>query len=98
MSRPAYGLAFLAAGLFLALVLPTLSKNRLMDVDELTHAGAALEASRDGHWLPLTVGGKPWLEKPPLLPWLAALNLKAGFGPETAVRLWPGLGRGGGVL
>jgi 4-amino-4-deoxy-L-arabinose transferase-like glycosyltransferase len=74
---------------YVLLVLPTLGRNRLMDVDELTHARAALEAARDGHWLPLTLGGKPWMEKPPLLPWLSALDLKAGLPAEVAMRWWP---------
>src|SRR5438045_1193923 len=41
--------------IFAAMVLPTLGFNRLMDVDELTHSRVALEAARDGHWLPLAL-------------------------------------------
>jgi 4-amino-4-deoxy-L-arabinose transferase-like glycosyltransferase len=78
---------WLALAAFSALVFPTLRLNRLLDWDEMTHAIAALEAARDGHWMPLTLKGVPWLEKPPLLPWLTALCIRI-FGPgETAARL-----------
>jgi hypothetical protein len=87
--------AWIAAGLFLLAILPTLSLTRLLDVDEVIHARAALEASRDGHWLPLTLAGQPWWEKPPLFPWLGAATMKL-FGPkEWCLRLWPALAGAG---
>lgn len=70
---------------FCALVLPTLALNRLMDWDELAYASQALQAARDGHWMP--INSQPLLKKPPLLPWLTALCIKA-FGPgEASARL-----------
>ena len=82
-------LALAVALLSFAWLWPTLGRFRLLDADELTHARAALEAARDGHWLPLTVGGRVWLEKPPLLPWATALLIRF-FGPgEAVLRFWP---------
>ena len=78
--------AFLAS---LALLLPTLGRFRLLDADELTHARVALEAAVQGHWFPLTLGGLPWPEKPPLLIWLSAVTMKLLGPTELAVRLWP---------
>jgi 4-amino-4-deoxy-L-arabinose transferase-like glycosyltransferase len=82
---------WLLAGLFFAALLPTLNATYLQDVDELTHARAALEAARDGHWAPLTLNGIPWTEKPPLLPWLAALaaKLSGGLLSSWPYRIWP---------
>jgi 4-amino-4-deoxy-L-arabinose transferase-like glycosyltransferase len=82
-------LAAAVAALAFAGLWPTLGRFRLLDADELTHARAAWEAARDGHWLPLNLGGLPWSEKPPLLPWATALLMRA-FGPvEPVVRFWP---------
>ncbi len=87
LSRKPQALFWLVLAAFTALVLPTLGLNRLMDWDELTHATAALEAARDGHWMPLFFKGQPWLEKPPLIPWLTALCIKLLGPSETAARL-----------
>jgi len=87
LARKPWALFWLVLAAFTALVLPTLGLNRLMDWDELTHATAALEAARDGHWMPLYFKGLPWLEKPPLIPWLTALCMRALGPSETAARL-----------
>jgi 4-amino-4-deoxy-L-arabinose transferase-like glycosyltransferase len=77
---------WLAIAAFSALVFPTLGLSRLLDWDELAFATQALQAARDGHWLPVASAAS-WLEKPPLIPWLTALCIKA-FGPgEAAARL-----------
>lgn len=86
-SRRAFLASLLAALAFAAVLLPSLGRTRLMDVDEVIHSRAALEAARDGHWLPLTIEGRPWWEKPPLWPWLAALSIKAGLQQELASTL-----------
>jgi 4-amino-4-deoxy-L-arabinose transferase-like glycosyltransferase len=67
----------------------TTTRFRLLDADELTHARVALEAAREGHWLPLTLEGKPWPDKPPAMIWLAAGAMKLLGPTELAVRLWP---------
>ena len=76
--------AFLA--LWLGLLLPSLERSRLQDVDELWHACTAQNAVLGGHWWPLMLDGRPFFEKPPLVPWLAAVTATVAEAPRAA---WP---------
>jgi len=93
--------AFLAvpfAVLFLWLVcaLPSLEKTRMQDVDELTHARVAQAAALKGQWWPLQLDGHIFVEKPPLLLWMAAATVKLSAQPYAAwpYRCWTCLGAG----
>ena len=94
MNPKSFWAPWLIGVLFLAAILPTLNATRLVEVDELIYARVAQEATRDGHWMPLSWAGKPWLEKPPLLIWAAAATAKlSGAGLEAwPYRLWCCLG------
>lgn len=85
--------------LFLALALPGLGARGLWAPNEATHAEAAREMVADGHWLLPRINGAPYLEKPPLLHWIAALaGLAAGGLGEGTARLPSVLGGLLGVL
>jgi len=86
--------AGLVLALWLGLLLPSLDRSRLQNVDELWHARAAQAATLDGHWWPLVLDGRPFFEKPPLVLWLAAATAKASGQPFAAwpYRLWNTLG------
>ncbi len=90
-SRPSISLSNLAAAglglaLWLGLLLPSLERSRLQDVDELWHARTAQGAALEGHWWPLMLDGRPFYDKPPLLPWLAAVVATVSGQPRAA---WP---------
>jgi len=82
--------------LWLACALPSLEKTRLQDVDELTHARVAQAAALKGQWWPLELDGHIFVEKPPLLLWMAAVTAKVSAQPYAAwpYRLWTCLGAG----
>jgi 4-amino-4-deoxy-L-arabinose transferase-like glycosyltransferase len=75
-----FGLALVLWGIFLGNV-------PLRDWDEGTRALVAREIYRTGNWLYPTVGGKPYLLKPPLMDWLMALSYKIGGVHEFTTRL-----------
>jgi 4-amino-4-deoxy-L-arabinose transferase-like glycosyltransferase len=87
-------LAATALCAWLCLLLPSLDRNRLQDVDELWHARTAQSAAVDGHWWPLMLDGRPFFEKPPLVLWLAGATAKISQQPQAAwpYRLWNTLG------
>jgi 4-amino-4-deoxy-L-arabinose transferase-like glycosyltransferase len=59
----------------------------LRDYRESRYAEAGREILESGDWLVPKLNGSPYLNKPPLLPWLVALSMK-GFGEvEWAARL-----------
>jgi 4-amino-4-deoxy-L-arabinose transferase-like glycosyltransferase len=62
---------------------------RLLSYHEaLVAQGAREMIAQDGNWMVPTIGGMPWLEKPPLAHWLvAAIGAFAGRIDETAARL-----------
>jgi 4-amino-4-deoxy-L-arabinose transferase-like glycosyltransferase len=82
--------------LWLALVVPSLDKSRMQEIDELTHARVAQAAALDGAWWPLELDGGVFYEKPPLLLWLAGATAKLSGRPYDAwpYRLWTCLGAG----
>jgi 4-amino-4-deoxy-L-arabinose transferase-like glycosyltransferase len=59
----------------------------LRDWDEGTRALVAREIYCTGNWLYPTIGGKPYLLKPPLMDWLMALSYKIGGVHELTTRL-----------
>ncbi|HTB22301.1 MAG TPA: glycosyltransferase family 39 protein [bacterium] len=82
--------------LWLACALPSLEKTRLQDVDELTHARVAQAAALRGQWWPLELDGHIFVEKPPLLLWMAAATAELSGQPYASwpYRLWTCLGAG----
>jgi 4-amino-4-deoxy-L-arabinose transferase-like glycosyltransferase len=62
----------------------------LRDWDEGTRALVAKEIYRTGNWLYPTLGGVPYLLKPPLMDWLIALYYKLGETNEFSTR-FPGV-------
>jgi len=61
----------------------------LRDWDEGTRALIAREIYRTGNWLYPTLGGQPYLLKPPLMDWLIALSYKIAGVHEFSTR-FPG--------
>jgi len=59
----------------------------LRDWDEGTRALVAREIYRTGNWLYPTLGGKPYLLKPPLMDWAIALSYRIGGINEFTTRL-----------
>ena len=89
---------FLVLLLSLAVFLPGLGAYPLLDPDEGRNAQVALEAVRDGHWLPPTLNGQVRYQKPPLYYWMVASSFLA-LGPgETSARLPSALAALLGVL
>jgi 4-amino-4-deoxy-L-arabinose transferase-like glycosyltransferase len=82
--------AALGLALWLGLLLPSLDRNRLQDVDELWYVMPAQNAVLHGDWWPLTVDGRAFYEKPPLIPWLAAVTVTLSGQPRASwpYRLW----------
>ena len=50
----------------------------LLGADEPRYAQVAREMLARHDWITPTLGGKPWLEKPPLYYWQAMLSYEAG--------------------
>ena len=82
--------AGLGLALWLGLLLPSLDRNRLQDVDELWHAMPAQNAVLHGDWWPLQLDGRTFFEKPPLMPWLVAATVTLSGQPRASwpYRLW----------
>ncbi|PYQ55913.1 MAG: hypothetical protein DMF78_00515 [Acidobacteria bacterium] len=83
---PARGAALLLA-LVAALLLFRLGAMPLVGPDEPRYARVAVEMHRRGDWVVPTLGGAPWLEKPPLYYWLAGAAFSVLGESETAARL-----------
>jgi 4-amino-4-deoxy-L-arabinose transferase-like glycosyltransferase len=78
------GLAFLSA----VTLLPGLGSSGRLTYHEAFVAQGAREMLTSGNWAHPTIGGVPWLEKPPLPWWLvAALGRSVGGVSETAARI-----------
>lgn len=59
----------------------------LLGPDEPRHAEVAREMLETGEWVTPHLMGYPWLDKPPLYHWAAALSMKLLGPTETAARL-----------
>ena len=86
-TRRAVALACLAAALVSIAVLFDLGRLDLWDPDEANYAEIAREMNLSGDWLVPHSNFRPYLEKPPLAFWGAALALRLVADPETAARL-----------
>ena len=64
-----------------------LGKLPLEDADEATYASVVRSMRTSGNYSVLSLEGKPWFEKPPLLFWLAALSVKVFGFSEFSLRL-----------
>jgi 4-amino-4-deoxy-L-arabinose transferase-like glycosyltransferase len=84
----------LSLALAAALLLPGLGAAPFDDPGEGQHAEIAREMAASGQWLSLTLNGVRYLDKPPLLYWLAAAAFSLGGLHEWAARLAPLLGAG----
>ena len=73
----------LAAGLLIL----RLGAVPLLGPDEPRYARVAIEMQRAREWVRPTLGGEPWLEKPPLYYWLAGFAYRLVGENETAARL-----------
>jgi 4-amino-4-deoxy-L-arabinose transferase-like glycosyltransferase len=83
---PPRGTALLLA-LVALLLLFRLGRPPLVGPDEPRYARVAVEMHRRGDWVRPTLGGEPWLEKPPLYYWMAGAAFSALGENETAARL-----------
>ncbi len=63
----------------------------LTGADEPRYARIAQEMNDRGAWVTPTLGGKPWLEKPPLYYWLTIPLYSIFKSPETAARAAPAI-------
>ena len=70
----------------------------LLDPDEGLYAGIAQSMVTTGDWMLPHFNGLPYLEKPPLYFWAAALTLRFDPASEVAVRIWSALAALGTVL
>lgn len=70
----------------------------LLDPDEGLYAGIAQSMVTTGDWMLPHFNGLPYLEKPPLYFWAAALTLRFDPSSEVAVRIWSALAALGTVL
>ena len=70
----------------------------LLDPDEGLYAGIAQSMVTTGDWMLPHFNGLPYLEKPPLYFWAAALTLRFDPSSERAVRIWSALSALGTVL
>src|SRR5579864_1158608 len=69
-------------------LIPGLGRSGRLTYHEAIWAQTAREMISSQHLLIPTLGGQPWLEKPPLASWLIALaGLAAGVVDETVARL-----------
>jgi dolichyl-phosphate-mannose-protein mannosyltransferase len=78
-----------AVALAIVLIAPGLSVAPFDDPGEGMHAEVAREVLESGDWLSLHLNGVRYVDKPPLLYWLAALAMKAWGPAEWVVRLVP---------
>lgn len=83
---PARGTAMLLA-LVAGLLLFRLGAVPLIGPDEPRYARVAVEMERAGEWVRPTLGGEPWLEKPPLYYWLAGASFSLFGETEAAARV-----------
>src|SRR5580698_4506476 len=89
MRRVRLGGLALAYLVFLSalVVLPGLGSSSRLTYHEAFVAQGAREILSSGNWAYPTIGGLPWLEKPPLPWWLvAALGRCTGMVDETVAR------------
>jgi len=77
----------LLLGLVAALLLLRLGTIPLVGPDEPRYVRVAVEMHRAHEWVRPTLGGEPWLEKPPLFYWLAGLSFSLFGETEWAARL-----------
>jgi 4-amino-4-deoxy-L-arabinose transferase-like glycosyltransferase len=80
--------AALILGLQFLLLVFRLGQVPLLGPDEPRYARVAVEMARSHDLVTPTLTGKPWLEKPPLYYWLAALGFGIAGETESAAR-WP---------
>jgi 4-amino-4-deoxy-L-arabinose transferase-like glycosyltransferase len=78
---------WLAALLWLLLLLAGASRFGLVSTDEPRYAAIGQAMAATGDWITPKLWGKPWFEKPPLLYWMTALGFRLGLGEETAPRI-----------
>jgi len=91
-SRPAFDLVTLCGLAVLAALLCAGLAHPLQNLNEGLYARVAQEMLESRDWIVPTLDGVPYLEKPPLLYWIAAASF-ALFGPgEVAARAAPWLG------
>jgi hypothetical protein len=91
----------LGLGALLLLAVPLLFTAQgleLLDPDEGLYAGIAQAMATSGDWMLPHFNGLPYLEKPPLYFWAAALTLRLDTSSELAVRIWSALAALGTVL
>jgi 4-amino-4-deoxy-L-arabinose transferase-like glycosyltransferase len=76
----------LLVGLYAAAIyLPFLGSGRILTRHEVLVTHPALNMVESGNWLVPYYTGSPWLDKPPLIPWITAtLYSVAGFGEFVA--------------
>ncbi len=77
---------WLAALLWLVLLLAGAGRFGLLSTDEPRYAAIGQSMATTGDWVTPKLWGKPWFEKPPLIYWMTALAFRAGLGQETAPR------------
>jgi 4-amino-4-deoxy-L-arabinose transferase-like glycosyltransferase len=94
------GLALACLAILWALAfLPGLGTSSRLTYHEALVAQGAREILASGEWSYPTIGGLPWLEKPPLPWWFAAgLGYLAGGVTETMARLPSALAAGGVII
>lgn len=90
---PGHGDTYPSAKRWLALIALSLfgiclGSNRALTDHEALLAGSTKEMVLSGDWLLLKIGDQPWLEKPPLPQWLAALSaIEFGTFNEWTMRI-----------
>jgi 4-amino-4-deoxy-L-arabinose transferase-like glycosyltransferase len=80
--------AALILGLQFLLLVFRLGQVPLLGPDEPRYARVSVEMARSHDLVTPTLAGTPWLEKPPLYYWLAALGYRVAGETESAAR-WP---------
>jgi 4-amino-4-deoxy-L-arabinose transferase-like glycosyltransferase len=79
--------ALLLAGFCAFLFFYGLAQFGLIGADEPRYAQVAREMLERGDWITPTLGGRPWLEKPPLYYWQAMVAYKVFGASDWAARL-----------
>ncbi len=103
-SRPNAALARVPLGVILLCLLPLffgVHGHEPWTPDEPREAEIARGMAAEGPWLIPRLGGKPFVEKPPLYYWTAALAIRAAgglIGPTAAVRMVSSLCAAGTLL